>query len=80
MYFDVQFALEGGLMAYSANVIDQHRRSGVIVAKILSGRQPADLPVELPTKFDFAVNTSTLHSLGLELSSEAVAQVTESIE
>jgi putative ABC transport system substrate-binding protein len=58
---------EGGLMSYSANVLDMHRRSATYVDKILKGVNPAELPVEQPTKFEFVINLKTAKQIGLTI-------------
>jgi putative tryptophan/tyrosine transport system substrate-binding protein len=58
---------EGGLMSYSANVLDMHRRSAYYVDKILKGTRPADLPVEQPTKFEFIINLKAAKQIGLTI-------------
>jgi putative tryptophan/tyrosine transport system substrate-binding protein len=61
------FARLGGLMAYGPDAPDQYRQEGRLIAKILKGRKPADLPVERPTKFYFLINLKTAKALGLSL-------------
>jgi putative ABC transport system substrate-binding protein len=62
-----QFAQAGGLMSYGADVPDIFRRSAVLVHRILLGAKPADLPVELPTKFELVINLKTAKALGVEV-------------
>ncbi len=57
----------GGLMAYAPNVADLWHRAADYLDKILKGTKPADLPVQLPTSFDFVVNVKTAQALGLTI-------------
>jgi putative tryptophan/tyrosine transport system substrate-binding protein len=54
-------------MAYGANRTDPYRRVAVYVDKILKGTKPADIPVEQPTKVEFAINLKTAKQLGLTI-------------
>jgi putative ABC transport system substrate-binding protein len=70
----------GGMMSYGGNFADRFRRSADLVDKILRGTKPADIPVEQPTKFDFAVNLITAKALGLDIPATLLARADEIIE
>jgi putative tryptophan/tyrosine transport system substrate-binding protein len=75
-----EFAELGGLMAYGASIADLQRRSATYVDKILKGANPADLPVEQPTKFEFVINLKTAKALGLTISESFLLLADEVIE
>ena len=80
MYGFREFADAGGLMAYGVNVPSLCRRSAVYVDKILKGANPADLPVEQPTQFEFVINLKTAKALDLTVSPALLARADEVIE
>ncbi|MCX7315054.1 MAG: ABC transporter substrate-binding protein [Alphaproteobacteria bacterium] len=59
------FTTAGGLMSYGNNIEATFRQSAVFVDKILKGRKPADLPVDLPTKYWLAINLKTAKAIGV---------------
>ena len=65
MYEDSRFVEAGGLMSYGPNLGDVFRQSASFVDKILKGANPANLPVEQPTKFHLVINLKTAKALGL---------------
>src|SRR5215472_11986604 len=71
---------DGGLISYGIDQLDLHRRAPVYVDRILRGANPADLPVQLPTKFEMAVNLKTARDLGLTLPATLIGRADEVIE
>ena len=63
----MHFVEAGNLMSYGPNEQEFYRRAAAYVDRILRGAKPADLPVELPTRFDLMVNQATAKALGLTL-------------
>jgi putative ABC transport system substrate-binding protein len=80
MYPEREYAEDGGLAAYGANVPDAYRRTAGYVDRILRGTKPGDLPIEEASKFDFIVNLRTARALGLPMSTNFVVGVGEVIE
>jgi putative ABC transport system substrate-binding protein len=65
MYSHTNFAMRGGLLAYAPNLPDMSPIAAGYVDKILKGAQPADLPVQQPTRFDLVINLKTAKQLGI---------------
>ena len=74
------FARDGGLLSYGPDQVDIWRRAATYVDRILRGAKPAELPVQLPTKYEMVVNLKTAKALGLDLPASVLARADEVIE
>ena len=70
------YATSGGLISYGPDTTDPFRRAASYVDRILKGEKPADLPVQIPTKYELVVNLKTARSLGLTLPHSMLAAPT----
>jgi putative ABC transport system substrate-binding protein len=74
MYDRSDFVEAGGLMSFAVNIADLSRRAAAYVDKILKGSNPANLPVEEPTRYDLVVNLNAAHALELQIPPNVMAR------
>jgi putative ABC transport system substrate-binding protein len=74
IYPEKGFVDEGGLMSYGADFDELYRYAAMYVDKILKGAQPADLPVQQPTKVEFVINLKAAKQIGLTIPPNVLAR------
>ena len=80
MYIVARFVEAGGLMSYGEDRSEMFRRAAEIVAKILKGTKPADIPVDRPKKFDFVINLKAANQIGLTIPPNVLARADKVIK
>lgn len=80
MYETEGFVEVGGLLSYGPGLADMYRRAAGYVDRILRGAKPADLPVELPNKYDLVINVQTAKALGLQIPQSILLRADRLIE
>jgi putative ABC transport system substrate-binding protein len=80
VYGASEFAKDGGLLSYGVDLVDNWRRAASYVDRILRGTKPAELPVQLPIKFEMVLNRKAANALGLAVPPSILLRADEVIE
>src|SRR5262249_36760144 len=74
------FTVDGGLISYGPDSLDQLLRAAGYIDRILKGEKPADLPVQAPTKYELIINLKTAKTLGINMPASLLSRADEVIE
>jgi putative ABC transport system substrate-binding protein len=80
VFFERAFVTAGGLISYGPDLVDQYRRAAGYVDRVLRGAKPADLPVQMPTRYELVINRKTATALGLDVPAQLLVRADEVIE
>lgn len=80
MFQNREFVEAGGLLSYAPSTLANYRRAAFFVDKILKGAKPADLPIELPTKYELVINLNTAKALGRTIPQPLLLRADELIQ
>ena len=80
MFTNRDYVMAGGLMSYAPNFSEMFRHAAQYVDKILEGANPADLPIEQPTKFELIINLKAAKAIGLAVQPTLLSRADEVIE
>ncbi len=79
-YATAASVMAGGLASYGHDFEDSFRKTAEYVHRILRGEKPADLPVQMPTKFKLVLNLRTAKAIGLDIPAAMLTRADEVIE
>ena len=80
IYYAREFAAAGGLISYASSFADSFRQAATYVGRLLKGEKAADLPVQLPVKYETLLNMKTAKALGLTVPTSILLRADEVIE